>query len=603
MDMELVPTLIRRIDIGDGYNSQIDKRVASFKHWKHYIPLEFVTTSNKVGIIDYEITNCEAYDEDLGDDYVYGDSDSWSLLSKDGNFATASVLIGGKDIVTDSKDLVCTMAFEGRIGNTYFLKKQYVNFTAPMDFFGLNIAGPDETIDTNIDTLKDDIKDLNKDLKWRESLNGIMSALCDVGKTMAIVNTVIQSVDILLKLLATIFPLTEPASASFHNFVGLKTLDSVEKWFWPAGNMYSNILAIIRGISPPTTGMGVKTACFIYNCKFYDAQELTNFIAEQKNWDAYLEDKMFGDNTFVNSQLELAEFEAQIKEYETGIVSLEESVYSEEEIDRLTELWAENRDLSLSNILIADEAVNILGPDSLVKDHHLELAAFHESVADDYLEGLEIALQSNRDLEILKSDYSFFKDDYFDPAMESESNRDVMKADKFNFDTWIINPYKSTKYDGLCLGATYYNLKKEKELKCMHIKCLEISKNNGLDSSYCEELYSFRDCLYLESAQVRLNAFDEGHGLGDQFIKASAAALLGTGVSFAFQGACGQYYNSLIPIPYVGQKWRQWICAALVIPLQAQEIISLQQSLYDREYFGTMNAKLGNACEGIDLGD
>ena len=603
-DMETVPTLVSAIDIGEGYNSFIDKRVASFKHWKLYIPLEFTLASKQVGIIDYEIVNCEAYDEDLGDDYVYGYDDSWYFLNKEPLSATASVLIGGKDIVTDSKDLICTIAFEGRIKNTYFLKKQYMNFTAPMEFFGLNIAGPDETIAKNIDILKDDIKDLNKDLEWRESLNSIMSMLCDIGKTMVIVNSVIQTVDILLKVVAGLFPLTAPASKSFHNFVGMKTLDSVEKYFWPAGNIYSNILVVIRRISPPTTGVGIKMACFLYNCQFYDTQELITFVAEQKEWDAYFEGKMFGDSALTEAQIELAEFQAQIEEYETDIAALEESVYSEEEIDRLTELWAEHRELSLSNALVANDVGKIVGDfDTLLVDNRLELATFHSGVSDEYFEGLKIAFETNRDLEILKSDYSFFKDDYLDPAIEAESNRDMMKADKFNFDTWIINPYKSTKYDGLCMGATYYNLKKEKELKCMHIKCLEISKNNGLDSSYCEELYAFRDCLYLESAQVHLKAFDEGQGLGNQFIKAASAAVLGTAISFAFQGACGQYYNSLIPIPYVEQPWRQWICAGLVIPLQVQEIISLKQSVYGGDYFGTMNAKLGNACKGIDFGD
>ena len=107
-------------------------------------------------------------------------------------------------------------------------------------------------------------------------------------------------------------------------------------------------------------------------------------------------------------------------------------------------------------------------------------------------------------------------------------------------DDWIVNPYRSTRYDALCYPAQLYNTRKEKQLKCIELKCIQENAQTGLPITQCEEKYSAQTCLYLESAQARL------HGsIGDILQRAVAGIALqiitAYGVQTFVHSVCGDY--------------------------------------------------------------
>jgi len=78
---------------------------------------------------------------------------------------------------------------------------------------------------------------------------------------------------------------------------------------------------------------------------------------------------------------------------------------------------------------------------------------------------------------------------------------------------WIWNPYKSIHYatSTLCMPAIVYNLKKEKQIKCMYRNCLMNHMTTGLSTTKCDMAFKERECLYVESAQFKK------HGYMDDF--------------------------------------------------------------------------------------
>ncbi|MFH1174022.1 MAG: hypothetical protein V1725_02750, partial [archaeon] len=108
---------------------------------------------------------------------------------------------------------------------------------------------------------------------------------------------------------------------------------------------------------------------------------------------------------------------------------------------------------------------------------------------------------------------------------------------------WIINPYKSVYYDGLCLPAKLYNYQKEKEIKCMYAQCLKTVAVTGQSSEVCEDQYSVRNCLYLTSAQVKMHGANLGASIVQGLVKSITNSMPSLLTSFTYQVGCTNYYR------------------------------------------------------------
>ena len=519
-NLEDVPTLVTKIKEKNAYEEFVDKRVATFKYWKHYIPLEFTLVNNpNVHLINYEITNCEAYDSDAGLDYVYGSSDSYYFINKGPEYATAVVLIGSNSIPAEltSQKLTCEIDFLGRIGGVYFRKTQDLNFTVDLEFENLPISGPDKNIEDEIDRMKEDLRNLDEYIEKREGINNIMKILCTTGKTAAALNSILQNIDVVLFSLSLIPAIGQviflPIFTIFHP-IAQSSLAKTTYWLWPPGNVYSNAINPTSHIRP---GFYLKTACFIYNCHYYDTQEAIQFFAN-------------GLNDWLKK--DITEMTGIFNDGKYTLISTDKELYY---ID-----WDTSK-------------LEVFSPSS--------------------------------------GGNTFYTSGKFKNRLIQGASDTSKVTDALDFDSWMINPYKSEHYDNLCIDAQIFNANKRKQISCMYINCLEDIKGTGLGKEVCTNLYNYRDCLYLESAEVKL------HGPGGAFWarlpQVLMSALLGTAASIVFQIVCPEYFFDFIPLDPV----RQIGCTAAVIPITYKEI----QGFVTGEIFKDFasNTNLGDVCSGI----
>ena len=68
----------------------------------------------------------------------------------------------------------------------------------------------------------------------------------------------------------------------------------------------------------------------------------------------------------------------------------------------------------------------------------------------------------------------------------------------------IYNPYKSVHYDDWCYPAQIFNAKKERQIKCKELGCIEQMAAVGGPLEACEYEAKLDSCLYLESARYKL---------------------------------------------------------------------------------------------------
>ncbi|MGM5482955.1 MAG: hypothetical protein ACQESF_05815 [Nanobdellota archaeon] len=78
-------------------------------------------------------------------------------------------------------------------------------------------------------------------------------------------------------------------------------------------------------------------------------------------------------------------------------------------------------------------------------------------------------------------------------------------------DGGTMNPYKSihAARSCLCIPGILYNLRKDKQIKCMYRSCLKEKAKKGLSTDVCDEAYRMRECLYVEGAQWKVMGSSE----------------------------------------------------------------------------------------------
>lgn len=727
-DIETIPNLVKSISVQSSKTPLVDRSVASYHYWKTFADLKFILDSSSQGdvrLIDFEITNCEAYDEDAGADYVYGSgSDSYYFFNKYAESGQSAILIGGQDILADDVDLVCQVAFTGRIGNTFYRRPQVKNFTLTLNFEGINLNSPDENVIKEIDKIKEDLRDLDKDLGWRKGLDVVLGNLCKAAKGIYTANAVIQAADLSLKILSYALPFLKGASEAFHK-IAEPILSTTTRFVWPPGNIYSNIISGTLW-NRPSLGIYIKTVCFVYTCKFYDFQEVTNFVASkfifnkkkkepvkkpskplldpEKRYNPYDytnpgnepgEDSEGGRYPpFPSTPLSQEELDKLPQTPEPGLPTttetpqenpvtqpatqpetadtpepssnpiadsldplmagyqLEEGINSINNVNNEEVLQNTNENINhyvLSSQVMEenDEGGNYwnLGNriQNIIEVSNINTntegydfnSPFDTFTTDDWTNpgGNAIAQPNIVGKAAQEYDPNFLTnqwaspnptDLWFSPPSSNTNNppsndgtsspnpkdtswndgdyqgvaENFVKSSILKTDSWVINPYKSEAYDDLCFPATLFNLEKKKELKCLYIKCLQQAKKGAFSKELCSQVYDYRTCLYIESAQVRLTGAS-WETFWKSFRKAAGAAVLSTAVSIGFQKLCSKYYKPVGAMgeddPYEG-GFKSWLCGGLIIYMKVNEIVANSKALYST----FQHEDLGNNCEGVE---
>ena len=132
---------------------------------------------------------------------------------------------------------------------------------------------------------------------------------------------------------------------------------------------------------------------------------------------------------------------------------------------------------------------------------------------------------------------------YMSTASDRVINRNMQFYNDLESNDWVINPYRSVYYDSLCVPAIVYNKEKEKQIKCMYLTCLEQNSARGIPTLSCDKQYSYDSCLYIESAQHKLNP--TGVSILRGFLKSALSFFVGYEIEAQFANLCSLYTSGL----------------------------------------------------------
>ena len=171
---------------------------------------------------------------------------------------------------------------------------------------------------------------------------------------------------------------------------------------------------------------------------------------------------------------------------------------------------------------------------------------------------------------------------------------------------WIFDPYKSIHYAEmcLCLPAYVYNLKKEKQIKCMYRNCIQNHMVQQISTENCDIAHRERECLYVESAQLKRYGYLGG--LGDRLLQYITDNALLLGSTIAYLWYCKKYIH--IPELSCGDAlvtgvwkggWKPTICGNVGSALTIFEMYNIVNSEfsynnYDQELKGEDYCTTGN---------
>lgn len=169
-------------------------------------------------------------------------------------------------------------------------------------------------------------------------------------------------------------------------------------------------------------------------------------------------------------------------------------------------------------------------------------------------------------------------------------------------------PYKSIEYSRhlYCIPGIIYNLKKHKQIKCMQYKCIEANAAAGVPVSTCDQAYSERYCLYVESAQHRFEkdtiSYADIAEKGLQILKErfSTEPLKSYGnlacdiYKYARVSSCAPPSNACV---YTG--FFPGICGLLIIRNTIESVIDVVKHTPDLDTYEIELIATSDACAGI----
>jgi|GEM_PF-2891551 len=153
--------------------------------------------------------------------------------------------------------------------------------------------------------------------------------------------------------------------------------------------------------------------------------------------------------------------------------------------------------------------------------------------------------------------------------------------------TWIYNPYKSKHYDGLCAPAILFNDRKERQLLCKRLGCVEAMANIGGPLDACEFDYNLGMCMYVESARYKIEGAVDIGDVFDSLAKVFLNNLVGLAVTEAYLFiplGCAHYqipggatYDQVLEL----NGWRSAVCGGIGSLLSIREFISMFKNKYN----------------------
>jgi hypothetical protein len=170
-----------------------------------------------------------------------------------------------------------------------------------------------------------------------------------------------------------------------------------------------------------------------------------------------------------------------------------------------------------------------------------------------------------------------------------------------NAHQWLVNPYRSTHYDDTCMPAILFNTRKEKQINCLYMSCLQNNVKAGLPVTVCKRQKAIDSCLYLESAEYKLTGDSAFEEMWKNFFKLLLNNLAGIGLSLAYLWGCSDYSAPVGEDEYnvIEASLRGVLCGISGAALNAKEVYnSFHNPLLQ---FWNKNKEIKpDYCQGLD---
>ncbi len=555
---------------------KIDRKTASLIPIKTYIPISLIVKPGST-IMYASIDRCTGLDINNMEAIT---SNSY-FIPNSGSSLTLVTSIGGKGklLPEDSLTFNCTISARIKQGSTIFILPEKEVITLTINTFNQPLGTLDAATLQEIKTQKETLRNIDKDIKKRQDVDNILKRICDISSIIVKVDGVLQVVKSVIYVVAVAIEWTgageplwkavEPPISSFDKFV--------QTFVWPTGTDPASVIGYVW-----------KYTCFIYNCKFYTLSGLIELgsdavngakaikennkikqdkIAAVKPKEANPEDmpSQFKDTPATPTPVTDSNYNGGTDEDPNGFNSPGNDIVNEDNPELLPEVVIVAKDKSITPPALAP----IPTPKLTGKDVKLPFLNVKTGIVRTVGSSVDYSYKGKV---LDNNNLGQFQTDLAQSAFVNDQRQSILYQDIDRQD-WIINPYRSKHYDGLCAPATLYNLQKERQIRCMYLSCLQTSQTTGLSSRVCKDTYKFNDCLYLESAQYKLNN-NVWSQITKGIITQAVSAAMGFALQATFNSVC-ERYNHNLQQPTLVTGWYNVWCGLFSGVLKFQEIKKL----------------------------
>lgn len=541
-ELEATPNYIKKM-VPSGTLPLVNKRLASLIPFRVLLPLSLQMVG-RAKAIQVTSVRCQT-PQVVGPSYVMNEFSSSPLLvtsfQYDGVWPNSTL------------DLNCTLDFTIRRGNVVYVKPESEPLNVQLPLIGQEIGNPDQAVRDKMNGLATEINQLQKQIKSKDGLDDSLGQICSMVENIAMINNGLAAVKaVLYSLSLALAPFGVGAGIWAGAEQSIDTFNAdISTYLWPPG-------WIPTGLGTQAIGYVIKYTCAIYTCKIYDMDEWVSFVME-----------LGSKFNFYQAAMAPPKGMAILPG-----ASIQNGYLVDKDGNRLIVTYDSKGNPEIKVRSTKYEQVRAIVDYSYsleVRLYHYPLVPYYTyspinaiplqniySNPSDYMVNTKNGeVRQDENFKELKKTKKFKARNWMSLTDMQTQQRGIINGavDQFENTNWVVNPYENQPYDGLCLPAQLYNLRKDKMLKCKELKCIDQLSQQGLPITSCEQIYSTQHCLYVEGADYRRNGGDLFEKLVDALPQIVLSAAIGLGLNLLFVWACpGLYFSIAHPESLIVKK-------------------------------------------------
>ncbi|MCK4669897.1 MAG: hypothetical protein KAT43_01745 [Nanoarchaeota archaeon] len=529
------------VTVGTPNPAKLDRRLASYKPFRIYVPLDLIHDPNIVvgEIFTHSCANVPGIS--LGNyQIVDGDPDHPFFL------VSASASTG---TITDTFPLTCNLSLQLIHGETKCINLEEESFTVniPLENFPLGDLGQEaqdkvQEVQNRIDHLKKRIKEKEDKLEW-------IDTWCKIVESIHYLDTAIQSVKAILFGLGCVLSklpyVSELGKALWSLGCNLGTM--VGEWvsvlIWSKHYLPTDEQSMKEII-----GMGNKYLCIVYSCKLCNLDEVVKIIAGAA-----------ADVSRVGTSSDASKAEDKGTDDKSKDKPDAPATEESSRRDTMSEDW----------------------PGSEEWEDYGEWGDAEDVASDEWVDEEPVVEKKGPSVQY---DFSKYKDGYSTATFfQDMSDATELGADYLDTSKYTWDPFKSVHYAKACFcdRGVVFSMRKERQIECIYRDCLKEHFQQGLPITSCEIARKEHECLYIDSAEYKLY----GYFNWDQLWEGAVKALAGFVYNQAFETLCADYYKKTEKCKDTKdepcQAWQEALCGVAQAVVEIGELYSVYTEAID----------------------